>query len=326
MTKVRTILAEFCSPKDILAINRLGLIKNDDRDTQPVPWRHRLPNSERRHLVMSEMRTSILNTNRLNPKDKEKAVSTARNVKYSKMGECILNVHLRDEPGLKPCLARIGREQTRREQSLQQTKQRFLQQSQCLTREPMILVERAPTMDTVTRATFMSSFGIDPVVALLPSYMRPLRSRSKTPSTLTTIEAFTAESKKKKNVWDEALDEAPKFKSIAKPSTRLTPQEIAQLQAGHLHHKPTPQKLAAKEFNRPQGLSRSKTMGSVFITQLPRDTRTSKSEGEAAAVTTSEKSIVTFQQKNTNQERTYSSGYLKTKNRINQAQLNHPVI
>ncbi|KAH9490252.1 hypothetical protein Btru_035045 [Bulinus truncatus] len=283
MTKVRSILSEFCSPKDILAINRLGLIKNDDRDTQPVPWRHRLPNSERRQLVMNEMRTAIRTTNRINPKDKEKAIATARNVIDSKMGECLLNVHSREDPALKPSLTHLGREQIRRDHGLQQTKLRFLRQSQCLNREPMILVERAPTFHAVTRATFMTSYGFDPEAAHLPSYMRPLQSRSRTPSTLTTIEAFTAENKKKKNIWDEALEETPKFKSIAKPSARLTDEEVEQLRAGRQLHKPTAQKIAVMKVTKAPRLSRSKTMGSVFITQLPRDVATSKSEGKLDA-------------------------------------------
>ncbi|CAL1529347.1 unnamed protein product [Lymnaea stagnalis] len=210
---------------------------------------------------MSEMRTALRPTSKVSAKDKEKAVSAARSPKDSKMGECLLNVHIRGDPGLGPHLGKIDREQRRTEHGLHQSRQSFLRQSQCLNYEPMILVERGPSDKAITRAAFMKSYGVDPVTVLLPSYRRPLVSRSKTPSTLTTIEAYTVESKKKRNVWDEALEEAPRFKSVARPTARLTNDEVTELQMGHLHHKPTAEKLGKFKVDRmtPGTLTRSKT-------------------------------------------------------------------
>ncbi|XP_059172307.1 uncharacterized protein LOC131953228 [Physella acuta] len=278
MTKVKTILAEFCSPKDILAINRLGLIKNDERDTQPVPWRHRLPNSERRDLVRSEM--TLRPTTKVHARDKARAVHTARNPKDSKMGECLLNNHVRGDPLLGSNLGQINRNQKRREQGLEQSMELFLRKSNCLSHEPLILVERAPSQSVQTRAALMREFHLDPEAILKPRYMRPLVSRSRTPSTLVTIEAFTVQRKLKKNIWDEAIDETPKFTSTSRPSARLTKEEFDQLQAGYSSHKPTAQQLKAGvtgAVDKPRSAGsrpRSVRPNSVFITQMTyRDSR-----------------------------------------------------
>ncbi|GFO25079.1 hypothetical protein PoB_005158400 [Plakobranchus ocellatus] len=243
MTKVKTILAEFCSPKDILAINRLGLLKKEERESQPIPWRHRLPNAERRALVKSEMRMSIRpSRSRVNSIDKAKAFHSAANPKDSRMGECLYSIHIREDPLLGSNLLKINRERSRLEASQKHGRQQFLARSHSLNHEPLLLVEREPSQTVKTRAMLMRQHGIDPQILLNPSYMRPLESQFKPPSTITTIDAFVAETKKKRNVWETAMDEVDptKFRSAARPCTRLNESEMQQLRLGHAFHKPTP--------------------------------------------------------------------------------------
>ena len=94
----------------------------------------------------------------------------------------------------------------------------------------------------------MEKHGVDPVSISLPSYMRPLRTKSRTPSTLTTIEAYTLQTKKKKNVWEEAAEDPHnlKFKSMARPSAPLSPGEKKQLRMGYTLHKPTQESIQEK--------------------------------------------------------------------------------
>lgn len=130
----------------------------------------------------------------------------------------------------------------------------------------------------------------------LPGYMRPLRTGRRTPSSLITIEAFTLETKKKRNIWEEALTEKeePRFKSSTMPAIRLSEQEVAQLQLGHMLHKPTKESITRKRFHASQrspsdrvqpkpgacklpevkesslpAEAEQDNVSSVFITQLP---------------------------------------------------------
>ncbi|RUS86838.1 hypothetical protein EGW08_005375 [Elysia chlorotica] len=270
MTKVKTILAEFCSPKDILAINRLGLLKKEERESQPIPWRHRLPNAERRELVKSEMRMSIRpSRSRLSSRDKVKAFQSAANPKDSRMGESLYNIHIRQDPYLSSSLFKIEREQSRLEASQSHLKQQFVSRSHSLTHEPLLLVEREPPQTVQTRAMLMRQHGIDPNVLLKPSFMRPLESQHQAPSTLTTIDAFVAETRKKRNVWETAMDEVDptKFRSAARPFNRLNDREIQQLRLGHALHKPRPdappstklpQRVTSPAGHSPQGMTPTK--------------------------------------------------------------------
>ena len=53
--------------------------------------------------------------NRGSELDKQRAVSTARNPKDSKFGECLLNVHTKQDPVLQARLGRISTEMRRME-------------------------------------------------------------------------------------------------------------------------------------------------------------------------------------------------------------------
>lgn len=130
----------------------------------------------------------------------------------------------------------------------------------------------------------------------LPGYMRPLRTGRRTPSSLITIEAFTLETKKKRNIWEEALTEKeePRFKSSTMPAIRLSEQEVVQLQLGHMLHKPTKESITRKRLQASQrslsdrvqpkpgacklpevkesslpAEAEQDNVSSVFITQLP---------------------------------------------------------
>ncbi|PVD20968.1 hypothetical protein C0Q70_19132 [Pomacea canaliculata] len=128
------------------------------------------------------------------------------------------------------------------------------------------------------RAKFIDDYGEDPASFNMPSYMRPLRSRCRTPSTLTTIDAFTLKAKKKRNVWEEAMDEKapPQFQSTVRPAARLSRREMAQLQEGWSSHKLRVDDLGAKDNDSPRTSAPSgastdpRLTDTLFLTQLPR--------------------------------------------------------
>ena len=99
-----------------------------------------------------------------------------------------------------------------------------------------------------------------------------LRSRCRTPSTLTTIDAFTLKTRKKRNVWEEALDEKepPRFKSTVCPSARLTRQEMAALRLGWDTHKLKADPKAERKESPRSATPRDTTADTLFVTQLPR--------------------------------------------------------
>lgn len=105
--------------------------------------------------------------------------------------------------------------------------------------------------------------------------MNTCRSRCRTPSTLTTIDAFTLKAKKKRNVWEEAMDEKapPQFQSTVRPAARLSRREMAQLQEGWSSHKLRVDDLGVKDNDSPR-TSAPRTdprlTDTLFLTQLPR--------------------------------------------------------
>ncbi|XP_012941711.1 uncharacterized protein LOC101861306 [Aplysia californica] len=320
MTKVKTILKEFCSAKDILAINRLGLLsKDEERESQPVPWRHRLHRKERRELVRSEMRMSLRPSGRLSTRDKAKAVSEARAPQHSRMGEHLIHINSKGGTTRGGEMSRLSHEQKRTEQQLHQVKRNFLQQSQCLNREPLIVVERPASAKVKSRATVIKKRGIDPDVISMPSYMRPLKCHSRTPSTLTTIEAFTVETRRKKNMWEEAMEDKEdlKFKCTARPSARLTPHEIQQLKVGYTLHKPTQEsiaesKLASEKTTRQKSARRPKSSpgdarstSPVFITELRPKSPTPEEKSAFSAISKS----VSFLDKHSENEKPKSQSF-----------------
>ncbi|XP_076470271.1 uncharacterized protein LOC143300461 isoform X2 [Babylonia areolata] len=208
--------------------------------------------------------------------DIQRAVLAARNPKESKFGECLINVHTKQDPILKLRLGKISTEMKRMEFKMQQVKQHFVKTSSCLNHEPLLLVERPPSPQVRRRAQVMEVCGEDPQDLIKPGYMRPLRSRCRTPSTLTTIDAFTLKTRKKRNVWEEAMDdkEPPQFRSTVRPSAKLTRHERAALQIGWDAHKPRVD-VTAKDKNkaespRPPREVTAAVSDTLFVTHLPR--------------------------------------------------------
>nr|KAG5712946.1 hypothetical protein BaRGS_021740 [Batillaria attramentaria] len=213
--------------------------------------------------------------------DKQRAVMTARNPKDSKWGECLINVNTKQDPILASRLGRISTEMRRMEFRLHQVKQHFVKTSSCLNHEPLILVERPPSPAVRRRAKIIETYGEDLTAHSMPGYMRPLRSRCRTPSTLTTIDAFTLQTKKKRNVWEEAMDEkeTPVFRSTVRPAARLTKREAAQLQMGWSAHKPRLDGVGKEKSDSPRERTPRDTGDTPFVTQLPRREHASTPDG-----------------------------------------------
>ncbi|XP_041376212.1 uncharacterized protein LOC121388781 [Gigantopelta aegis] len=197
----------------------------------------------------------------------EKAMSTARCPKDSKFGECLININTKQDPILGKNLSRIEMDIRRMEAKMQQLRKTFVRSSQCLNYEPMILVERCPPREAFRRTAFINAYGYDPQLARLPGYMFPMKSRSRTPTTFTTIDAFVVKQRRTRNVWERATEdkELPKFESTVRPCSRLTQREIQQLQQCRTYHKPKLQderELRSPRFD----------TNTPFISHLPRTT------------------------------------------------------
>ncbi|KAK3596455.1 hypothetical protein CHS0354_015927 [Potamilus streckersoni] len=175
--------------------------------------------------------------------EREKAMEAARNPGFSKFGECLVNSHSKQDKLLNSRLNRINTEIRKMEKVRNQEKKHFVKCSGVLNHDPLILVERLPSPSVIKRAmTLMINEDIEGIEddSKVPGYMRPLRSRTRTPSTLMTIDAFVLKSKKKRNVWEEAMnDKEPLvFQSMARPYTKLTERDKSDLQLGYSVHKP----------------------------------------------------------------------------------------
>ncbi|BFZ13086.1 hypothetical protein BsWGS_16125 [Bradybaena similaris] len=243
-------------------------------------------------MVLSEMRASLRPPSKLTSRDKAKVVEAARTSMDSKMGEWLVNNQVRQDTSLGSKLGKLNREKRRAEITHQQTQEIFMKESRTLSLEPLILVERSPA----EHDAFENEQAANHDSPKMPGYMRSLRTGRRTPSSLITIEAFTLETKKKRNIWEEVLNEkeAPRFKSSTMPAIRLSEEEVAQLQLGHMLHKPTKETITRKRFQASQrsrldrvqpkpaecklpevkelslpAETEQDTSSSVFITQLP---------------------------------------------------------
>ncbi|XP_067652199.1 uncharacterized protein [Haliotis asinina] len=206
--------------------------------------------------------------------EREKAMNAARSPKDSKFGECLLNINTKDDPLLCKNLVKINLEVRRMEFKMKQLRQTFVKQSKYLNHEPLILVERPASPEVRRRKVIMDMGANDPEAMKLPGYMRPLRSRCRTPSTITTIDAFTVRPKKKRNVWEEAMDEKekPKFKSTVRPCSKLTQRELTEIHFGWSTHRPKVDKEPEpRSPSPPRTTPRSlPNDNQVFITQQAR--------------------------------------------------------
>lgn len=194
------------------------------------------------------MRLGML-TSRRAMMEREKAMDAARNPGVSKFGDCLVSMNSKTDKIYVSNIRKINSEIKRMQLQINQKMKHFVKNSAVLNHDPLILVERPPSPDVVKRKQVMTQYdelderGYPPVDEddeHRPSYMRKLRSKARTPSTLTTIDAFTVKSRKKKNVWEGAVDEKapPQFQSTVRPFAKLTRREISDLQKGLEFHKP----------------------------------------------------------------------------------------
>ncbi|KAK6170480.1 hypothetical protein SNE40_018866 [Patella caerulea] len=171
----------------------------------------------------------------------EKAILTAKHPKDSKFGECLLNTNTKEDPILDSKLNKIRGEMKRMKSQVNQMREHFVRKSHALNYEPMILVERPPSggYKSISAKDSITDQGLPIEELEKPGYMRQLKSRCKTPVRHTTIDAFTLRVKRKQNVWEECEDNKNViFTSTIRPYSRLTDDEIGDLQHGWNHHKP----------------------------------------------------------------------------------------
>ncbi|KAL4229040.1 hypothetical protein ACF0H5_012077 [Mactra antiquata] len=184
-------------------------------------------------------------TSRRSLMEREKAMEAARNPGVSKFGDCLVSINLKNDKVLTSNIRKINSEIKRMQLQVNHKMKHFLKKSTVLNHDPIILVERPPSPEVVKRAFTMMSADPETGYPELgdenkPSYMRQLRSKARTPSTLTTIDAFTVKQRKKKNVWEGALDDkaAPEFRGTVRPFAKLTRREKSDLKKGYEFHKP----------------------------------------------------------------------------------------
>ena len=257
--------------------------------------------------------------------ERSKATEAARNPGVSKFGESLVNVNAKTDEVLTRRLKQISSEIRRMELQLNQKRKLFLRNNGLLNHDPIILVERPASPVMIKRAqTLLNNDPYDEALfgeANKPGYMKQLRSKTRTPSTLTTIDAFTVKAKKKKNVWEEAMEtkEAKQFTGTVRPYARLTKREMTELQVGYEMHKPkfvadtgkgsdseTDEGMKViqlrKEEKKPD-ISDSESEGSVvdqftpFITQMASVRK--KTKGQQKEHTDDEKQDITTEDSNT---------------------------
>ena len=176
--------------------------------------------------------------------EREKAMDAARNPGVSKFGDCLVNINSKSDRVLNTSIRKINSEIRRMEIRINQKMKHFVKNSTVLNHDPMILVERPPSPDIVKRAKTLAEYDGSSEFPVedpnKPNYMQQLRSKTRTPSTLTTIDAFVVKNSKKKNVWEGAVTEKepPQFLSTVRPYAKLTRREISDLQKGYEFHKP----------------------------------------------------------------------------------------
>ncbi|XP_045207318.2 uncharacterized protein LOC123559502 isoform X2 [Mercenaria mercenaria] len=189
-----------------------------------------------------EMRLGTIKSRR-SLMEREKAMEAARNPGVSKLGDCLVSINLKNDKVLTSNLRKINSEIKRMQLQVNHKMKYFVKNSNVLNHDPIILVERPPSPEVKKRAHLMEHYDGEedvPGDENKPGYMKQIRSKARTPSTLTTIDAFTVKQRKKKNVWDGAVDEksAPEFESTVRPYAKLTRREKSDLQKGYEFHKP----------------------------------------------------------------------------------------
>ncbi|CAH1797079.1 unnamed protein product [Owenia fusiformis] len=190
---------------------------------------------------------------------REKAMQTAKSTKDSGYGRCLLRTNVQEQRMLRTQLRVMDKEMHRKQMHINQQKKQFMQLRKKQHHEPTLIVERPPSPDQYHYG-YEDDWDEDQYYTTYPShnfkgpgYMQPLKTRAKTPVDFPTIDAFSVQVKKKKNVWEEALDETttPSFRKTGICSPPLTEEERVDLYRGWLLHKPESRQKAKQQTRTP---------------------------------------------------------------------------
>jgi len=189
--------------------------------------------------------------------DRERAVATARNPALSKYGNTLMSIGLRRNQNLSKQSDHLDYQMKRIDLEMRQKKKYFVKNCRVLNYDPIMLVERPSSMvEDKTLSNYHNNDGNGDVANFenrkLSQDMMQLGSTSTLPTLQTTTDAFTIQSKKKKNVWEDCQEdlESIQFKSMVHPFKRLTTQEQHSLQRGWSFHNPrlTPDQIIYSSY------------------------------------------------------------------------------
>ena len=164
--------------------------------------------------------------------ERNKALSHARNPGLSKYGQCLVRVNTRLNNQLKTNLAKINADFKRMDMQTKRKKNFFIKTSGLLNHEPILLVQRPksePIADTTPTKIGNRELG----------FMKPRSSNIVRPSSHKTIDIYTVQPTKKKNLWENlSEDKAVKFTSLVRPCAKLSQTEIENLRDEYSATKP----------------------------------------------------------------------------------------
>ena len=190
--------------------------------------------------------------------DRERAVATARNPALSKYGSSLMAIGLKRNQNWSKQSEHLDYQMKRIDLEMRQKKKYFVKNCRVLNYDPIILVERTSSMvEDKSLSNYQNNDGNGDITnyenGKLSQDMMQLCSTSTLPTVQqTTTDAFTIQSKKKKNVWEECHEdlESIQFKSMVHPFKRLTTREQHSLQKGWSFHKPrlTPDQIIYSSY------------------------------------------------------------------------------
>ena len=106
-------------------------------------------------------------------------------------------------------------------------KKQFVKSSELLNHEPLLLVRR-PKSATANETSKGQK------LLRTPGFMRPIPSKVARPSSLNTIDIFTAQPTRKKNLWENSGEKTVvRFTSVVRPCAALSEKEYMQLKNGY---------------------------------------------------------------------------------------------
>ena len=123
--------------------------------------------------------------------ERQRAISAARNIKDSSFGKCVLRTNSVYDRLLTTTKTCLDHELKRKQMHGDQERKQFLNKLLLTTNPPSLIVERPPSPDVCRPSMYGGDWPEAPDYEMNePRYMRPLKSRTRTPSNLPTIDAF----------------------------------------------------------------------------------------------------------------------------------------